>query len=249
MGDVLNGEASNSDEKGLRLQVYLAHAGAASRRAAEALIVAGRVQVNGAAITALGSKVFPGDTVLLDGKPVQAESKLRYFALHKPAGYICSSADPQGRPLALKLLPPNITERLYNVGRLDFLSSGLIFFTNDGDFAARLGHPSSGLEKEYLVEATGPIPDQTIEAFTRGITIEGVSYQAKEAERTGRKSLRVVLIEGKNREIRRVFSHFHLHPQRLCRIRIGPVLLGDLPEGASRLLTEKELEELHGNRH
>jgi 23S rRNA pseudouridine2605 synthase len=234
----------NNNAAEIRLQVYLAHAGAASRRAAESLITAGRVQVNGAAVTALGSKVFPGDIILLDGKPVRTESRLRYFALNKPAGYICSSSDPQGRPLALTLLPDYITERLYNVGRLDFLSSGLIFFTNDGDFAARLGHPSSGLEKEYLVEATGPIPDQTIDAFTQGITIEGVRYQAKEAERTGRKSLRVVLIEGKNREIRRVFSHFHLHPQRLCRIRIGPVLLGDLSAGASRPLTGKELEEL-----
>ena len=241
---------THNEAAGQRLQVYLAHGGAASRRAAEGLIAAGRVQVNGKTVTEMGSKVFPGDTVLLDGGPVLPESRLRYLALNKPAGYICSSSDPQGRPLALDLLPGGIGERLYNVGRLDFLSSGLIFFTNDGDFAARLGHPGFGLEKEYLVEASGPIPDAAVEAFVRGITIEGISYRAQEAEKTGRKSLRVVLVEGKNREIRRIFSHFHLHQVKLRRVRIGPVALGDLPEGASRPLTERERKELgHGNRH
>jgi 23S rRNA pseudouridine2605 synthase len=239
---ILDGEA----DKGQRLQVFLAHAGAASRRAAEGLIAAGRVSVNGTVLTAMGSRVFSGDVVLLDGRPVETESRLRYLALNKPAGYICSSSDPQRRPLALELLPAAIGERLYNVGRLDFLSCGLIFFTNDGDFAARLGHPSFGLEKEYAVEATGVIPPGLAEQFTRGIEIEGVRYQAKEAEKTGRKTLRVVLVEGKNREIRRVFSHFHLHPARLCRVRIGPVLLGDLPAGGSRPLAEQELTALTG---
>jgi 23S rRNA pseudouridine2605 synthase len=237
----------NSEEnKGQRLQVFLAHAGAASRRAAEGLIAGGRVTVNGLTVTIQGTKVFPGDVVLLDGRPVEAERCLRYLALNKPAGYICSSSDPQGRPLALSLLPPGIGERLYNVGRLDFLSCGLIFFSNDGDFTARLGHPSSGLEKEYLVEASGPIPGEVAESFIKGIEIEGVRYQAKAAEKTGRKNLRVVLVEGKNREIRRVFSYFHLHPTRLCRVRIGPVLLGDLAEGGCRTLTKQELGGLRG---
>jgi 23S rRNA pseudouridine2605 synthase len=175
---------------------------------------------------------------------VQVETVLHYLVLNKPAGYMCSSSDPQGRPLALELLPRQIKERLYSVGRLDFLSSGLIFFTNDGDFAARLGHPGSGLEKEYAVEASGPVPDAVIDAFAGGITVEGVHYKAREAERTGRKSLRIVLVEGKNREIRRVFSHFHLHPVILRRIRIGPVIIGDLAEGSCRQLTEKELAQL-----
>jgi 23S rRNA pseudouridine2605 synthase len=221
------GNDISPQDKGLRLQVFLAHAGAASRRAAEGFIAQGRVSVNGIIITGQGSRVFPGDIVLLDNKPIQTETRRLYLALNKPAGYICSSNDPQGRPLALDLLPRTDT-RLYSVGRLDFLSCGLIFFTNDGDFAARLGHPGSGLEKEYAVQASGPVPDAAIDAFVRGITIEGVHYKAREAERTGRKSLRIVLVEGKNREIRRVFSHFHLHPTLLRRIRIGPVLLGDL---------------------
>ncbi|MDR0732273.1 MAG: rRNA pseudouridine synthase [Treponema sp.] len=230
----------------LRLQVYLAHAGLASRRGAEKLISEGRVQVNGKVVTTVGEKVKAGDLVLLDGRPAWPETQLRYLALHKPPGYICSSADPQGRPLALELLSPGIRERIYNVGRLDVLSSGLILFTNDGDFAARVSHPSSGIEKEYLVEATGFIPDQVVEAFTQGLVIEGQSYRAREIERTGRRSLRICLVEGKNREIRRVFSYFHLHPRRLHRIRVGPVLLGNLAEGASRPLRETEIKVLMG---
>jgi 23S rRNA pseudouridine2605 synthase len=230
--------------KAVRLQVYLAHAGTASRRGAEQLIVRGRVTVNGRTVSGLGTKVEPGDEVRLDGMPVTAESRLHYIALHKPPLYICSAADPQGRALAGDLLPPAIRERLYTVGRLDYRSSGLILFTNDGDFAAGIGHPSAGIEKEYLVEASGPIPDTTLEAFGQGIRIEGIFYKAEAVERLGRKTLRVVLIEGKNREIRRVFSHFHLHPEKLLRIRIGPVLLGELGEGKSRPLTGMELRSL-----
>jgi 23S rRNA pseudouridine2605 synthase len=100
------------------------------------------------------------------------------------------------------------------------------------------------MEKEYEVEAAGPIPDTAVQAFRQGIVIDGVRYRAKEAEKTGRATLRVVLVEGKNREIRRVFSHFHLHAARLRRVRIGPVLLGDLPEGAARPLTDSELAAL-----
>jgi 23S rRNA pseudouridine2605 synthase len=127
---------------------------------------------------------------------------------------------------------------------LDYLSSGLIIFTNDGNFAARVGHPRREIEKEYLVESSVPIPDRAAEEFGRGVFIDGVMYRAKEIEKTGGKSLRVVLVEGKNREIRRVFSHFHLHPEKLLRIRIGPVHLGSLGEGESRPLTEEELSKL-----
>jgi 23S rRNA pseudouridine2605 synthase len=226
------------------LQVFLAHAGIASRRAAEGIIAGGRVSVNGVIIREQGSKVFPSDTVLVDGKLVQAEERSIYLALNKPPGYICSSSDPQGRPLALNLLPEQITERIYNIGRLDFMSCGLIFFTNDGDFAAKLGHPGSSLEKEYIVEATGHIPDETVQAFTEGITIEGEHYQAHSVERVGSRCIKIVLIEGKNREIRKIFSHFHLHPSRLRRIRIGSVWLGDLAEGESRPLAKYELDKL-----
>jgi 23S rRNA pseudouridine2605 synthase len=225
------------------LQVFLAHAGVAARRAAEGLISAGRVSVNGQVVTAMGTKVLPTDDIRLDGVALRLETQFHYLALHKPPLYISSSSDPQGRPLAIDLLP-RLQKRLYNVGRLDYRSSGLIIFTNDGGFAARVSHPSAKVEKEYLVEATGPIPDSLMEQFAKGLEIEGVFYRAEEIERLGRKAMRVTLIEGRNREIRRVFSHFHLHPNKLHRIRIGPVLLGSLGPGESRPLAKEELERL-----
>ncbi len=228
----------------IRLQAYLARCGVASRRASEAVILAGRVKVNGRTVVELGTKTRDGDVVEVDGRRVEPEERKLYLALHKPEGYICTSSDPQGRPLAKDLLPESVTERVYNVGRLDLRSSGLIIFTNDGDFAARVGHPSADIEKEYLVDSTVPIPDRLFEDFRNGVTIEGVFYRCSAIERLGRKSLRVVLVEGKNREIRRVFSAFHLHPQRLHRVRIGPVLLGDLKEAASRPLTREEIDAL-----
>ncbi|MCL2600087.1 MAG: rRNA pseudouridine synthase [Treponema sp.] len=222
----------------------MARAGVASRRAAEEIIAAGRGSVNGRTIREQGTRVFPGDAVLLDGNPLHPERRLVYLALNKPPEFICSSSDPQGRRLAIELLPKDVNERLYNVGRLDFMSCGLIFFTNDGSFAAKLGHPSSGVEKEYIVEATGHVPDDVIHSFQKGITIEGEHYRARAVDRIGSRCLKIVLIEGKNREIRRVFSHFRLHPMRLRRVRIGPVRLGGIAEGESRRLTDAEVEAL-----
>ncbi|MHC6202955.1 pseudouridine synthase [Breznakiellaceae bacterium SP9] len=232
---------ANPAPKPLRLHVYIAHAGAASRRQAEQCILEGRVTVNGQVVNVLGAKVGAGDRVCLDNKPLIIEETKHYILLNKPPGYICAAADPQGRPLAGELLPRNITERLYTIGRLDFRSSGLLIFTNDGDFAAKIGHPRAELEKEYMVEATGAIRDGTIKAFLAGLNIDGILYKAREIERVGWKTLRIVLIEGKNREIRRVFSFFHLHPLRLERTRIGPVKIADLREGQSRPLTQEEL--------
>ena len=233
-----------NNQDGIRLQVYLAHAGIASRRSAEELITSGRVAVNGMTVCKLGSKVSTGDIVFVDGNRVEKENRKLYYALNKPPGYICTSSDPQGRPLAMSLLPKSINERMYNIGRLDFLSCGLILFTNDGNFASRIMHPGQGLEKEYIVEATGHISDEVIMAFTQGITIEGVFYRAHSVKRIGSRCINIILIEGKNREIRRVFSHFHLHPAKLRRIRIGPVVIRKLAEGESRQLTKSELEKL-----
>ena len=229
-------------ESSQRLQVFLSHSGVDSRRAVEEIIAQGRVTVNGVTIREKGSRVKQSDVIMLDGKVLTKESKKHYYALNKPPGYLCSSSDPFGRPLAIDLLPKNIKERIYNIGRLDYQSCGLILFTNDGYFAEKAGHPRSAPEKEYIVDASAPIPKIVCKAFLDGIEVDGVFYIAAEAELTGKKSMRIVLTEGKNREIRRVFSHFHLHADRLCRIRIGPVLLNDLEEGKSRHLTKKELE-------
>lgn len=234
----------NTEENALRLQVFLAKSGIASRRASEKLILAGRVQVNGVVVRELGTKVLPSDRILFDGKDIRPEETKHYIALNKPVDYICASKDPQGRRLAVSLLGKSVEERLYNVGRLDYRSSGLLLFTNDGDFARDISHPSTMIEKEYLVEASGIIPDMVLTEFSRGIEIEGILYRCSAIERTDRRSVRITLIEGKNREIRRVFSHFHLHPKVLHRVRIGPVNLGLLGSGESRELVKTEMDQL-----
>lgn len=184
--------SSTEETQALRLQVFLAHSGIASRRASEKFILEGRVSVNGEAVTSLGTKVLAGDTVAVDGITVVRENRFHYLVLHKPPEYMCTSFDPQGRPLAKDLLPGDISERLYNVGRLDYRSSGLILFTNDGAFAAKAGHPSRGIEKEYIVVSTVPVPASLRDDFLRGIDIDGIIYRCSDIERLDRKTLRIV---------------------------------------------------------
>ncbi len=238
----LNLQDNLKDE--IRLQVYLAHSGIASRRASESIILSGRVSINGAVVTKLGTKVKKEDRVCLDGKPIELENEKKYVLLNKPTGYVCSSADEKGRSEAYSLLKNKYRERLYNVGRLDMMSSGAIIFTNDGDFCAYLEHPSSMIEKEYEVTTFFPFNNDVLEAFMKGIRIEGVFYKAILAQRVGKCNMKIVLIEGKNREIRRVLKYFEIKIKTLVRVRIGCVKLGYLAEGQSRLLTMKEIEGL-----
>ncbi|GMO42063.1 MAG: pseudouridine synthase [Termitinemataceae bacterium] len=235
----------DKDERQLiRLQVFLSHCGLASRRAAEKFILDGRVSVNGTVVRELGTKVSGTETITFDGCELNLENEMQYLALNKPPFFLCSSYDPENRPLAKDLLPKTIKQRLYNVGRLDYLSCGLVLFTNDGKFASIVGHPSAQIEKEYIVESPNFIPESLLDAFLAGIEIEGEVYKCKAIEKTDRKSIRVVLIEGKNREIRKVFSHFHLHAKSLCRVRIGQVMLGSLTNGQTRALSTSEIESL-----
>lgn len=216
----------------------------ASRRASEDIILSGRVSVNGEVVTELGRKARLDDEVCLDGKRLVLEANKRYLLLNKPSGYISAMSDPEGRHLAVELLKPYVTERVYNVGRLDEWSSGLLIFTNDGELAALLGHPSGGVDKEYEVVASVDIPDAFFTEFKAGLVIDGERYVALEAERKGPKGARIVLLEGKNREIRRVLDHFDLRARSLRRTRIGPLRLEDLPEGRFRELSPREIDEL-----
>ncbi len=234
-----------SDNDGqIRLQVYLAHAGVASRRNAEGIILAGRVTVNGSTVTSMGAKVSTGDDIRVDGNRVELETVKRYVILNKPVGYVSSLADEKGRTVAADLLRAEYPERLYNVGRLDMYSSGALLFTNDGQFALRVGHPSAGIEKEYVVEASLPFNDEVIKAFERGVRVESVFYRCERAQRLSSRKVRVVLVEGKNREIRRVLDHFGIRVKRLTRVRIGPVDIEGLEPGEFRSLTEREIEAL-----
>ncbi|UTC88309.1 pseudouridine synthase [Treponema denticola] len=230
----------------IRLQVYLARCGVASRRASENLILNGRVSVDGKIVTELGTKVSGKEKICLDGKQIFPEAEKRYILLNKPEGYVCSLADEKDRPIAASLLKDTYTERLYNIGRLDMLSGGAILFTNDGDFSAKVEHPSSEIEKEYEVITVFEYPDEILQKFLRGVRIEGVFYKALSAERISKNKMRIVLIEGKNREIRRVLKFFNIKIKKLTRVRIGCVHLSDLPSGKHRPLTSEEIKGLLG---
>ena len=230
----------------IRLQVYLARCGVASRRASENLILNGRVSIDGKIVTELGTKVSGKEKICLDGKQIFPEAEKRYILLNKPEGYVCSLADEKDRPIAASLLKDTYTERLYNIGRLDMLSGGAILFTNDGDFSAKVEHPSSEIEKEYEVITVFEYPDEVLQKFLRGVRIEGVFYKALSAERISKNKMRIVLIEGKNREIRRVLKFFNIKIKKLTRVRIGCVHLSDLPSGKHRPLTSEEIKGLLG---
>jgi 23S rRNA pseudouridine2605 synthase len=232
--------------EGVRLQVFMAHAGVASRRACERIILDGRVTINGNVASELGVRVSDGDRVELDGRLVGIEGRKRYILLNKPAGYISAMQDPEGRPLAVSLIR-GVEERVYNVGRLDQWSSGLLLFTNDGELAFLLGHPSGGIEKEYLVVADSPLGDDFFLALRDGLEIDGVTYRAHSALRSGPDSARITLVEGKNREIRRVLEHFDKRPRILRRIRIGNLSIGEMGEGSFRDLSEAEVEGLRSH--
>jgi 23S rRNA pseudouridine2605 synthase len=232
-----------SPPEGTRLQAFLAHAGVASRRACERIILEGRVSINGAPARELGVRVMPGDLVTLDGRSVTQESRKRYILLNKPAGYISAMSDPEGRPLASELLK-GVEERVYNVGRLDQWSSGLLLFTNDGELASILVHPSGGIEKEYEIEADAALGEDFFEAFRKGVVVAGVSYKASSLQRTGPASARVTLVEGKNREIRRVLEACDRRAMKLKRVRIGLLTVDGLAEGDFRELTDAEVSSL-----
>jgi len=228
----------------IRLQLRLARAGITSRRRCEKIITEGRVSVNGKIVRKLGSKVTPDDIVRFDGCLVNEEKRKVYTALHKPSGYLCSDFDPSGRPLARSLIDVAVKERIFHVGRLDYMSSGLIFFTNDGEFSRTLTHPSGRVEKEYIVITKSVIPDDLMERFIRGITIDGIQYNALHARQMGPRTARIVLIEGKNRELRRVFSSAAVNIKRVHRVRIGSVRVTGIPSGHFRHLKAKEIKSL-----
>ncbi|WP_273845700.1 pseudouridine synthase [Rubrobacter calidifluminis] len=230
----------------MRLQAYLARSGAApSRRKAEALIREGRVQVNGS-VAPLGMKISPGDTVLLDGRPVHLPETRAYLALNKPAGYITTLSDERGRPTVAELVPS--IPGLVPVGRLDADTTGLIVMTNDGRLAHRVAHPSYEIEKEYRLTLQNPVPKDALHALAAGPDLEDGPMAPPVISRLHRGRHRTVLHltihEGRKRIIRRACQAVGLHLVHLERVRVGPVRLGDLAPGEYRRLTGEEVEEL-----
>lgn len=230
-----------------RLQKYLARCGVASRRSSERLIAAGRVRVNARVLDQLGATIDPDeDAVEVDGRPVRPPAASCYVMLHKPAGVVTTARDPRGRPTVVQLV--SVDRRLYPVGRLDYDSEGLVLLMDDGELAARLTHPRHEIDKEYRVLVRGR-PDSTVlRQLARGVELDGrrtapAIFEAVEAG-PGGTWLRVVLREGRNRQIRRMAALVGLDVIRLVRVRIGPLRLGNLAPGAWRELTPAEVAAL-----
>jgi pseudouridine synthase len=224
----------------------------ASRRAAEVLISQGRVSVNGAVAREPGTKADPErDDIRVDGRRLRRPAVQRYVLLNKPAGYVTTRSDPQGRPTVVDLLPRDIGY-LYPVGRLDVESEGLLLLTNDGDLAARLTHPRHEVEKVYHAVVRGVPSPGTLDALSRGVVIDGRRTApakirlVKTFARHGRDEalLELVLHEGRNRQVRRMCATVGHPVERLSRIRIGPIGMAGLPPGAWRDLTPRELTAL-----
>ena len=230
-----------------RLQKVMAHAGVASRRKSEEIITQGRVEVNGEVVTELGTKVDPAeDEVKVDGEVI-GEEKAVYIAMNKPEGVVTTVSDPQGRKTVLDLIP-DIKQRVYPVGRLDYDSSGLLLLTNDGELTNILTHPSYEIQKTYQVRVEGKPSDQELENLEKGVMLEdGKTAPAKinNYQKFKKSSLIEISIhEGRNRQIRRMIDKIGYHVISLKRIRLGPLYLDKLTTGDYRYLKEKEKKKL-----
>ncbi|HMO14214.1 MAG TPA: pseudouridine synthase [Pirellulaceae bacterium] len=230
----------------LRLQKFLAQAGFGSRRACESLILEGRVTVDDRVVESLGTKVDPElQTVVVDGQKVKPEKK-RYFALNKPPGVLSTAKDPQGRIRVVDLIPS--AQRIYNVGRLDQHSEGLLIVTNDGELANRLTHPKFGIHKTYVVKVAGVPDPEKIAQLRKGIYLAEalVRVQHIRIKRSLKHAaeLEMVLTEGRNREIRRMLARIGHKVLQLKRIAIGSFRLGALPVGAFRELGPDDIQQL-----
>lgn len=229
----------------MRLQKLLAHAGVASRRACEELILQGRVTVNGKVERELGTKVDPKRSVVaVDGEKVGIERHV-YYAVNKPKGYVSTNDDPSGRPRVIDLLP-EVLERVYNVGRLDEDSMGLILLTNDGELANRLSHPKFGVEKVYRVLVAGRPSGEVIDKLVQGIWLAEGKARARRARIVGNHGeatiVEMVLAEGKNREIRRMLAKLGHKVMSLTRVAVGPIALKGLKPGQARPLAAGEVD-------
>ncbi len=242
-------------QEGERLARFLAHAGIASRRHAEELIAAGRVRVNGVRVTVQGTRIDPvRDTITVDGRPVTAPAQHVYVLLHKPAGYLTTVSDPQGRPTVLDLLPEELRHlRVYPVGRLDIDTSGLLLLTNDGDFALHITHPRFSLEKHYHALVQGCPTSHEVTMLRSGVEFTEDNGQHHTSAPAKVRILRqegahcwlsLLIHEGRKRQVRRMLFAVGHQVLELQRVGIGSLELGDLPVGKWRYLSDEEVKSL-----
>jgi 23S rRNA pseudouridine2605 synthase len=227
-----------------RLQKILSRAGVTSRRKAEELMREGRVTVNGEIVDELGSKAdLERDHIKVDGRLIRPPKNLLYLALHKPRGYVTTTDDPEGRPTVMGLLK-GVKERVYPVGRLDYASEGLLLFTNDGDFANAITAAANHIPKTYLVKVNGPLTLAQEQEFREGIPLGGrrtAPAGLKRVRESDNPWYEVRLIEGRNQQIRVMFKHFGRLVEKLRRVKVGFLDLGELGPGDFRYLTPEEV--------
>jgi len=234
-----------------RLQKIMAECGVASRRKSEEFIAARRVTVNGQIVTEPGTKADPDiDTICVDGKPLSRRQPFLYFVLYKPKGYVTTASDPQGRPTVMDLMK-GVAERVYPVGRLDYASEGLLLMTNDGALAQKLTKAGSHVPKTYLVKISGKPDEKTLDRLRAGIDItldDGRKVMTSPTkirlvEDAANPWYEMVLIEGRNRQIRRMFDRVGFQVEKIKRVKFGHLAL-DVPPGKFRPLGGKEIEQL-----
>jgi 23S rRNA pseudouridine2605 synthase len=230
----------------MRLNRYLAQSGVASRRAVEEIILAGRVSINGAVCLELGRQVEPSDSVKVDGKLVRPEALL-YVLLNKPAEYVTTRSDDRARPTIYHLLPKNL-HQLAHVGRLDIDSEGLLILTNDGDLTLRLTHPRYKLPKEYLVTLDREFAMADLPKAKRGVYLSDGRARFDSLTKLNSRQVRVVLTQGLNRQVRRVFAAIGYKVRHLKRTKIGPLSDSVLKPGEYRLLRPAEVAKLRGSK-
>ena len=233
-------------EGAMRLNKYIAHAGICSRREADELIAAGSVKVNGKVVTEMGYQVMPGDEVSYGGEKLRSE-RLRYFLLNKPKGFITTTDDPQERRTVMMLMDGCCAERIYPVGRLDRATTGLLLFTNDGELAKKLTHPSTQVYKIYQVELNKPVTKEDMKKLLEGIELEDgpmhvddIQYAAV-GKTIDKRIVGVELHSGRNRIVRRLFEALGYEVHKLDRTTFAGLTKKDLPRGRWRELTEKEV--------
>lgn len=240
-------EPEHDDRSGERVQKILAAAGLGSRRACEELIAAGRVAVDGRTIT-LGGKADAGTQVItVDGERIATNPNLVHLLLNKPLGVVTTVSDPQGRPTVMDLVPPN--PRVYPVGRLDQDTEGLLVLTNDGELANRLAHPRYQVEKTYVAQVRGQLRRRATRALLDGVELEDGPARARSVRELGsaadRTLVELVLTEGRKREVRRMLAAVGIPVERLARVKVGPLPLGDIAPGKHRPLTGAEVRALY----
>ena len=228
----------------MRINKFLAEKGIASRRHADEMIEAGRVQLNGKLAT-LGANVEEGDEVLLDGQPIETcEKKEEYYMMNKPKGVVCTASDDRGRKTVMDLLPDTIG-RVFPVGRLDYATEGLLILTNDGDLAFRLTHPSTEIPKTYMAKIEGTLTEKDLNPIRSGIELDGVLTKKCRAHivetNKAYTKVEITIKEGKNRQVRRMFEAIGKNVELLRRVSIGQLRLKGLDRGQYRPLTEQEI--------